>query len=65
MINDSLVKKGKVCPNCFSDDIARIVYGYVRLSDSLKVELKRHREVLGGCCVRPEQFYCYKCRYKW
>lgn len=60
----------KLCPRCNSDSIARIVYGLVSPEernnwDSLKTELKKKREILGGCCVMPEKNYCYKCGYKW
>ena len=61
---------GKFCPRCKSDSTARIVYGLVSAEernnwDSLKTELRKKREVLGGCCVMPEKNYCYQCGHKW
>ena len=60
----------KLCPKCNSDSTVRIVYGLVSVEernnwDSLKTELRKKKEVLGGCCVMPEKNYCYKCGYKW
>ena len=51
----------KRCPNCNSENIIDIIYGYP--TDELLEDSKAGRVVLGGCIVEPSNpiFKCNNC----
>jgi len=69
--NNGGVGSDKVCPKCKSDSIKEmVVYGLLTPeekanSDSFYNALKQQGKVYGGCCVRPDRFYCYNCGHRW
>ena len=57
----------KTCPKCRGRNVAKILYGYVKIDDELQGELDEGRTVLGGCCVcgdEPAQM-CHDCGEHW
>ncbi len=54
-------KKIKRCPDCGSDDLARIVYGYMEINDKIERDIARKKITLGGCCVGPYDWQCNNC----
>jgi len=52
------------CPKCDSSaDAVPIRYGYFRLDDEqVKKDVEARKYILGGCVVRMEHWYCFKCR---
>ncbi len=57
--------KEYVCPECNSDDVVDIVYGYPT-DDTLQSWFKKEVE-LGGCIVSTEKptHKCFKCGHQW
>ena len=55
------------CPECGSNKVANIIYGYVELSEDLKKELDAGRTRLGGCCVSEDShvWRCNSCHHEW
>lgn len=53
------------CPDCSSDDVARIVYGYPDLK--MMDDEQEARIKLGGCCVTEDdpEWHCWKCQRDW
>ena len=56
-----------ICPKCSSKDIAKIVYGLVKIEGELEKELDQNKIILGGCCVsgNDPQFSCNNCNHRW
>lgn len=56
-------KKKIVCPNCGSEDVARIMYGLPLYDEALKNALEKGEICLGGCCIDPDSpaYHCNKC----
>jgi len=44
-------KKPDKCPQCGSDKIAKILYGFPNFSSGLEKEIEENRIILGGCCI--------------
>ena len=66
----NLIENYTTCPNCHSDSIAKIVYGLIKDEelenwDSVVDENHKRRQVLGGCIVEPQKYYCFKCGHRW
>ncbi len=55
------------CPNCNSSSIAKILWGYPGILDSLKEELDKKEIVLGGCVVTDHdpKWECNECITRW
>lgn len=55
-----------VCPECGSDNIARIQWGLPAWSEELERDLEEGRVVLGGCCISDESrdWECRACGRK-
>ena len=53
------------CPNCSSENVARIVFGYP--GPEMMEESQRGKIVLGGCCVGEDdpQWHCNDCDQDW
>ena len=53
------------CPDCNSDDVAKIVYGYPDLDLILQAGDRRLK--LGGCCVTEDdpEWHCWQCEREW
>ena len=52
-----------VCPECGSDNVAKILRGYPIMSDELRKGLDDGRVVLGGCCISSgmPEYRCNAC----
>jgi hypothetical protein len=58
-------KKRPICPECASENVARIVFGYPGRE---LMELAERREiVLGGCLLsdKEPQWHCKDCEDEW
>ena len=57
------------CPECGSENAAKIVYGLPPQGSMKKFdeeEGKRNRKfTLGGCCVEDEKWSCNDCEFEW
>ena len=55
------------CPKCGSNSVAKILYGYMNISEELDKELKEKRTFLGGCNVSliNPKWFCNKCSFGW
>ncbi len=55
------------CPQCRSDAVVEIIYGFVRPDDELKQALERGDVALGGCFVGGGEadFRCRGCGHGW
>ncbi|ADU29131.1 hypothetical protein [Evansella cellulosilytica] len=55
----------KVCPNCFSKDVANIIYGYP--SHELLEEANEGKVKLGGCIISVDdpEYACNACDHSW
>lgn len=53
------------CPDCDSNDVAMIVYGYPNLDLILQAGDRRLK--LGGCCVTENdpEWHCWQCEREW
>ncbi len=53
------------CPECGSDDVAEIVYGFP--GPELAEQAERGEVILGGCCVplAPAKWGCHACDHEW
>jgi len=53
------------CPDCSSDNVARIVYGYPDLK--MMDDEQEGRIKLGGCCVTEDdpEWHCWMCERDW
>ena len=58
-------KKKRVCPECGSEDIARIVFGFP--GQELMERAQRREIVLGGCWLSDQepQWHCKDCEDEW
>lgn len=57
----------KTCPKCKGRNVAKMLYGYVKIDEGLQRELEEGRTVLGGCVVcgnEPAQM-CHDCGADW
>ena len=50
---------GHECPQCHSNEL--VVPIYYGLFQETPEEVKAGHGVLGGCCLRQENFYCKRC----
>ena len=54
------------CPECGSENAAKIVYGLPSKESMEKIEDEENpKVVLGGCCVGPEKWSCNDCEFEW
>ena len=55
------------CPECGSNKVVRIIYGYLESSEDLKKELDVGKTRLGGCCVSEDspEWACNSCYHEW
>jgi len=57
-----LFPEPSACPSCGSTDFRKLVYGL--LSKPLSIEEQSIYKI-GGCMVRPENWWCKGCGYEW
>ena len=57
--------KKEICPECKSNDVVDIVYGYPT-DDTLQSWFRKEIE-LGGCIIGNEKptHKCHKCNHQW
>jgi len=55
------------CPKCHSKNVAKIVYGYIRIDDDVEKLLKSGKIVLGGCVItgNDPKWQCNDCPEMW
>lgn len=55
--------KPKTCPNCGSEKIADILWGYPGYSEEMEKQIEEGKLVLGGCCVTDHdpEWECVEC----
>lgn len=56
------------CIHCGSKNVAKIIYGYVMITDCLEKKLDSGKVILGGCCVEPSispRWSCNECHSMW
>jgi len=58
-------RKKRTCPECSSENVARIVFGYP--GPEMMEESERGDIVLGGCCVDEDdpEWHCKDCEHEW
>jgi hypothetical protein len=58
-------RKTRSCPECDSENVAGIVYGYP--SEEMFDQSERGDIVLGGCCVTEDdpEWRCKDCENEW
>jgi len=57
-----------ICPQCRSQDNARILYGYYPYIDKkLRHDLDNNKVILGGCAVSEDgpNVICNDCLHQW
>jgi len=56
-------QKPKVCPECKSKRIAKILWGYPAYSEEMQKEIDEGKITLGGCCISPDDptWQCADC----
>jgi hypothetical protein len=52
-----------MCPECNSDRVARILYGYPTL-EALE-EAEKGKLYLGGCILGEHFWHCWNCGHEW
>ena len=52
--------KGECCPKCGSENVAKILHGYVTAMTEIPDDV-----TLGGYTVVPEDWHCRDCRHEW
>ena len=57
----------KICPECGSNNVAKILYGYIAFDSELEKDLEAGKIALGGCCVSgiDPKWECNKCGHRW
>ena len=52
-----------VCPECGSDNVAKILWGMPAMNDEFEEDLAAGRVVLGGCCISSgmPEYRCNAC----
>jgi len=61
-------RKHTTCPQCESQDIAHIIWGYIpNIDEKLKQDLENSKVVLGGCLVTDHDpnLACNNCFHRW
>ena len=54
------------CPECGSENAAKIVYGLPSKESMEKMEDEKNPKVVsGGCCVEDEKWSCNDCDFEW
>lgn len=55
------------CPNCKSNNVARVRFGMPDFNDKLQEELDNGTIVLGGCSVSDSDpnYCCNDCKHQW
>ena len=55
------------CPECKSDSIAKIFWGYPGNLEAIDEQLKKKEIVLGGCiiCDNDPKWECNSCHCQW
>ena len=55
------------CPNCNSQSIAKILWGYLEVDKELQKAIQEKNVVLGGCYVTDQdpKWECNDCNHRW
>ena len=56
-------RKPRMCPQCDSRRVARILYGMPAFNEELRRQIEEGEVVLGGCCVSDDDpaWQCVEC----
>lgn len=60
-----MVKKFEYCPNCGSENVIEIAYGFP--TDEALREAKAGNIKLGGCIISEDkpEYFCKECHHEW
>lgn len=54
------------CPECSSERVASLIYGYVIAGEELRERIERDEVALGGCDISaPYRWQCNACLHQW
>jgi hypothetical protein len=53
------------CPECGCDQVAKILYGYLWIDDSLERAFKKGIFAPGGCALGATAWKCNRCDHEW
>lgn len=61
------IPDGLRCPKCGSGDLAEILYGPVKMTEELLLQLQKKKALIRSepAPGNPPRYYCYHCGYEW
>jgi hypothetical protein len=62
-----MIEKPDQCPECSSNEVASILYGFPDFSEDLERSLESGEIVLGGCTISDDDpvWHCVECGHEW